>query len=125
MTIEEGIRTFLRTALSNQNVFSHKAPQGTAADPYMVFYRISPAPRHAHTGPSSLIGFRYQFSAYGVSQSATSEFADQARRVLNGFSGLMGDVLVTSSLWQGGGYGYNEATGRHQFWNDMELSYVE
>lgn len=135
MIIDEALRKLLRDLLGSDRVYSHRAPQSlpSPADaPYIVLYRVSPAPAHAHTGPNPTIEQRYQVSAYGKSQTATATFADDARRLINGWSGHVSDGLspestmyLSSILWQSGTYGYNDDTERHHFSNDFAVRYRE
>lgn len=124
MTIEDALKVFLRARLGIDRVYSHKAPQ-SPVEPYVVFYEISPTPRHTHAGPFPTLEQRYQFSVYGKSQSATADLRNQVRQHLDGYRGLMGDVYVSGAHWAGGTYGYNDATGMHHFSADMQIRYRE
>lgn len=134
MTIEDALKTFLRAGLGTERVWAHKAPQNLSpsGDPYIVIFRISPTPRHGHTGPSPTIERRYQFSTFGSSQTATSALADDLRRLLDGYQGTISDgaspestLRISSSLWAGETYGFNDTTAMHHFAVDMQIKYRE
>jgi hypothetical protein len=130
MTIEEGIKAFVQAGLGTTRVYSHRAPQvlpDPVKDPYIVFYRVSPTPQHTHLGPSPGIEREFQFSVFHESQSTTIAVADQLRRLLDGYRGLMGDVRVHAVYWAFDVYAFNDMTTPqlHQISTDFRFHYTE
>lgn len=128
MTIEEAIRSYLTSSpyplTVGARVYSHRAPQ-TPTQPYLVFYRVSPEPIHSQSGPSQLMQRTYQFSIYSSSQAAALSIGDALRTLLNGYSGMMGDVLVSSVLWRTDRMLWEDDTKLHHNAIDMRFQYRE
>ena len=132
MTIDEALKILLRDELDSDRVWNFQAPQGTSGEPYVVIYRISPTPRHVQTGPVPTIEWRYQFSCFGKLHTPTAALADSLRRVLDGYQGSVSDgaspesvIPISSCMWAGGTYHFNDATAMHHFAVDMQIKYRE
>lgn len=130
MTIEDGLKAFLMARLGTDRIYSHRAPQVLPApvkDPYIVFYRVTPNPQHTHSGPSKGIERTFQFSDFHESQSVALALADRLRRELDGYRGLMGDVLVYGCFWAFDDYNFNDLTTPqlHQINTDFRIHYTE
>jgi len=130
MTIEEGLKSFLMAGLGTTRIYSHRAPQVLPApvkDPYVVFYRVSPNPQHTHLGPSPGIEREFQFSVFHESQSTALLFADNLRRLMDGYRGLMGDVRVLGCFWAFDVYAFNDdvTPPLHQLSTDFRIHYTE
>jgi hypothetical protein len=129
MTIEEAIRGFLQVGLATARVYSHRAPQ-TLPDPvedaYIVFYRVSSAPQHTHNGPQPAIEREYQFSVFHKSQSTAIQLSDRLIRLLDGYRGAMGDVVIHSCYWAFDNYTFNDLTTPqlHQINSDFRITYT-
>jgi hypothetical protein len=135
MTIEDALKTLLKSGLSTTRVYAFKAPQPLPAptdDPYTVIFRISPTPRHVQTGPVPTIERRYQFSTFGKSHAVAMAVSDNLRRLLDGYSGEVSDGLspestirISSAMWAGETYNFNDTTAVHHFAVDMQIKYRE
>lgn len=105
MTIEDAIKAVLTGSpyplAVNARVWFQQAPE-RPTQPYIVFHHIYTEPLHVHSGsPMSTIIRVYQFSIFGLSQSAVSAIGNALRRLLDGYKGLMGGasgVLVAACL---------------------------
>jgi hypothetical protein len=128
MTFEDGLKAFLAASpypLAVENrVYSHAATQA-GATPYMVIYRIAVTPRMLHHGPPGMIERHMQFSIFGPLQSVILTIADELRRLINGYVGMMGDYDVKSCQWSGERPGYNETSKLHQIAADYTFQYFE
>lgn len=128
MTIEDGLKDFFSGSpypLSvGARVWNSRAPQ-QAITPYVVFYRVGATPRHSHGGRVPKVQRRYQFSAWATSQSDAQGIADTLRRMLDGFTGSMGDVTVASVFWAGEFSSFDETAKLHQVAEDFEVTFTE
>lgn len=113
----------------NARVWFQQAPE-RPTQPYIVFHHISTDPLHVHSGsPMTTIIRVYQFSIFGLSQSAVSAIGNALRLLLDGYRGLMGGaggVYVAACLIQSQGpFMYEPDTKLHHLPLDFRVIFYE
>lgn len=125
---EDDLQAFLGSspyALPVTGIYSHRPPQPAPAGPYAVFYRIAPTPMLQHTGPPHAVERLYQISIFGESQSAVLEATDKLRRLMQGYTGLMGSTYVYATVMTSSRYLWEDGKRMHQTATDFRISFKE
>ncbi len=61
----------------------------------VVYHLVSSIPGHTMDGPDTLITPTLQVISYGASDFDAETLSDAVRKALNGFSGTVGDVVIS------------------------------
>lgn len=97
--IRVGLRTYLLsvTAISNavggNRIYPGILPQGEK-QPSIVYNRITGQGDNTMDGPSGLSRPRFQIDAWAASADEAAELANLVKEHIDGYRGLMGDVVV-------------------------------
>lgn len=102
MTIEAGIFAHLIgnagvVALVGTRIYPLLVPQD-AEMPALAYQRISGPRDHAHDGASGLALARIQLTFVAASYDGAKSLAAAVRAAMDGFSGMMGEVMVNACL---------------------------
>lgn len=94
MLVEEALHDYLSThpglsALIAGRIYPLVLPQKPTL-PAITYQRISGLRVRSHQGPSGLASPRFQFDAWADSYASARTVADELRRALDGFRGMMG-----------------------------------
>jgi uncharacterized protein DUF3168 len=115
--IRPGLRTFLladagvSAAVGGSRIFPNTLQQGVK-DPSIVYSRVSGLADHHMQGASGLTRPRFQIDAYATTQDLATNLADLVKFRLDGYSGLMGSVMVQGVFFD---------TEREDFQADIDL----
>lgn len=123
--MREALKTYLRTALTNNNIWPGKrAPQGTDVS-HINFWKVSTVQIYTHDGFSKLIEARFQFDCKGKKLEDAENLAEAVKGAIDAFHGTMGTVKVASIFVENEGDEYLDPTGWHVVSTDYIVRYYD
>jgi len=125
---EQTLRDVLINAnVTDDRVFLVRAPQvpaAKAANPYMIFFAISPTPHYDHSGPLDTKDRDYQVSIFDPSQSKALALADTLRDYLEHFRGDFSNVRFGAFFHRNQTHQYETDTKLYQIVQEWRILFA-
>lgn len=106
-------------------IYALVLPANLTTFPAATLSRVSAVRSHAKTGPVGLVESRFQVSVWDPQLLNAMAGTDAVRAALDGFRGVMGDVVIHSIRSDVQVDLYEEEVGRYQVATDYIVSHEE
>jgi len=128
--IHEALFAFMKTAGTSaaNRFYPRQLPQQPVL-PAGTYFQVSDPPEHTQSGPSKLRHPRFQIECWGVDTETTDGYqqarflAEEVRMLLEGYSGVMGDLEIGVAFAEDGKDDYDPNTFRHKVILDVIIWY--
>lgn len=125
MTIEEGLVAFVAAncpAAGGQLL--PRIPKNPSF-PLHTYQRISGPRDHSHSGPSGLANPRFQINTYARKLTQAKAAAEELRRAMDGYKGLMGAVDVQECFLATDRFDYDPVLLLWRYISDFRIRHRE